>query len=199
MKNDNLIKRLILFAMILAIMTVVLHEFFKVMNLSLKDVKPFKYNANSKTKKSDWYNWVEPLAKAVGSEYGIPWQAILVQTALETGWGKSSLLWKYNNFGGVKYAGSGAPSKVNLQTGEVFDGKAVTINSAFAVWNSPYEGMVGYANFFHRNGRYKTALQYKDNPYRFIEEIKKAGYATAPNYISILHGMLENDLKVNRA
>lgn len=169
------------------------------MGISLVDYPNFKRKPNTTTPKSDWYNWVEPLAKAVGKEYGIPWQAILVQTALETGWGKSSLLWKYNNFGGVKYAGSGAPSKVNMKTGEVFDGKAVTINADFAAWPTPYEGIKGYANFFHRNKRYKEALKYPNDPYKFIEEIKKAGYATAPNYISILHGMLERDLKVNRS
>ena len=177
------------------ILVFVLRESLKIMNASIESYKPFKYNPASKTRKSDWYNWVEPIAKTVGAEYGIPWQAILVQTALETGWGKSSLLWKYNNFGGVKFAGSGAPSKVNMTTGEVFNGNAVTINSDFAVWPTPYEGMIGYANFFHRNKRYKNALQYPNDPYKFIDEIKKAGYATAPNYISILHGMLKNDLK----
>lgn len=197
--NEKLKKQLLIIVIFTIVLIVFWQVIFKIMNLSLVDYQSYKKKPNTKTPKSDWYNWVEPLAKAVGAEYGIPWQAILVQTALETGWGKSSLLWKHNNFGGVKYAGSGAPSKVNMKTGEVFDGNAVVINSDFAVWPTPYEGMVGYAKFFHRNKRYKTALQYPNDPYKFIEEIKKAGYATAPNYISILHGMLEKDLKVTRA
>lgn len=178
-------------------MIVLTNQLFRIMNLSVKYPEPFKYDGT--TPKSDWYNWIEPLAKQVGREYGIPWQAILVQTALETGWGKSELFWKYNNFGGVKFAGSGAPNKVNMKTGEVFDGKATTITAAFAAWPNPYEGLVGYAKFFHRNKRYATALKYPNDPYKFVEEIKKAGYATAPNYTSILHGMLQNDLKVQRA
>lgn len=187
---------LILFGAVVG-MFLILNEILKAMDLTLKGYKSFQYKG--KTPKSDWYNWVEPLAKAVGREYGIPWQAILVQTALETGWGKSSLAVKYNNFGGVKYAGSGAPSKVNMKTGEVFNGTATTINADFAAWPTPYDGMRGYANFFHRNKRYATALKYPNDPYKFIEEIKKAGYATAPNYVSILHGMLKNDLKINQA
>lgn len=192
-------KNLVIIAIAATVFVFVLRESLKIMNASIESYPPFKVKPGSRTPKSDWYNWIEPLAKTVGEEYGIPWQAILVQTALETGWGKSSLLWKYNNFGGVKFAGSGAPSKVNMKTGEVFNGTAVTINADFAAWPTPYEGIKGYANFFHRNKRYATALQYPNDPYRFIEEIKKAGYATAPNYTSILHGMLKNDLKVKRA
>ena len=197
MKNEALVKRLLLFSIALAILLVLFNEILKAMDLHLKSYKPFNYVG--KTPKSDWYNWIEPLAKSVGKEFGIPWQAILVQTALETGWGTSQLATKYNNFGGVKYAGSGAPSKVKLKTGEVFDGQAVTIYSDFAAWETPYDGMRGYANFFHRNKRYATALKYPDDPFRFIEEIKKAGYATSTNYISILHGMLKNDLKIQQA
>lgn len=197
MKNEALIKKTLLFTILFALSFVLLLEIFKAMDLTLKDYKSFKYRGV--TKKSDWYNWIEPLAKAVGKEYGIPWQAILVQTALETGYGRSSLATKYNNFGGVKFYGSGAPSKVNMKTGEVFNGQSVTINADFAAWGSPYEGLRGYANFFHRNKRYATALKYPNDPFKFIEEIKKAGYATSENYISILHGMLKNDLKLKQA
>lgn len=174
-------------------------QLFIAMNLDLKTYSPFNPKPNSKTTKSDWYNWVEPLARALGAEYGIPWQAILVQTAQETGWGKSTLLRRYNNFAGVKYPNSGAPSKVNMKTGEVYNGNKVVENADFAAWPSPYEGMKGYVNFFHRNKRYATALKYPHDPHRFIEEIKKAGYATDPNYVSKLHGMLEKDLKVKRS
>lgn len=197
MKQQQLLKKTILFILFFAVATVVINELLKAMDLNLRNRKPFKYQG--KTPKSDWYNWIEPLAKSVGKEFGIPWQAILVQTALETGWGKSQLATKYNNFSGVKYAGSGAPNKVNMKTVEVFNGNAVTINSDFAAWPNPYDGLRGYANFFHRNKRYAQALKYPTDPYKFIEEIKKAGYATGPNYISILHGMLQNDLKIQRA
>lgn len=152
---------------------------------------PLNYQASSA--KAKYYAWLKAAAKKVGAEYGIPYQAILVQTGLETGWGKSSLLLKDNNFGGVKYAGSGAPNKVNYPTKEFQGGGYVTINSYFGKWPSPLEGLRGYANFFHRNARYKEALKYPTDPYKFIEEIKKAGYATGPNYVAKLHGQLKTD------
>lgn len=144
--------------------------------------------------KTNWYKWIVPKAKIVGLQKGIPWEAIAVQTALETGWGRSSLLQKHNNFGGIKFNGSGAPDKVEFKTTEYIDGVKKTIVSAFASWNSPTDGLKGYVEFFHRNKRYKEALKYPHDPYQFIREIKKAGYATDPNYVAKLHAMLD-DLK----
>lgn len=166
------------------------------MDLSLVDYKPFKYKG--KTPKSDWYNWLEPMAKALGREYGIPWQAILVQTALETAWGQSSLLSKYNNFGGIKDT-DGINSTAPMTTTEYIGGKKITIKDGFEIYSSPYEGLKGYVQFFHKNKRYKNALKYPNDPYKFIEEIKKAGYATDPGYVAKLHSMLETQLKIPRA
>jgi hypothetical protein len=142
--------------------------------------------------KSDYINWITPLAKEVGKKYGIPWQAIIAQTGLETGWGKSQLLQKYNNFGGIKAVGS--EESVTFNTREFINGKYKTISSKFAKWPTPLEGLEGYAKFFHKNKRYSNALQYKDNPYKFIEEIKKAGYATDPNYVDKLHKIINTDI-----
>lgn len=171
---------------------VLLTQIMKIMGIGVQGMKPFVYTG--KNTKQEWYAWIVPLAKQVGAEHGIPWQAIAVQTAVETGWGKSSLLTKHNNFGGIKLAGSGAPSFVALPTTEYINGQKTTVTSKFASWPTPYEGLIGYARFFHRNKRYATALKYPNDPKRFIEEIKKAGYATDPNYVAKLHSLL-NDLK----
>jgi flagellar protein FlgJ len=187
--NDKQIRSLsILFIAIVAFLIVV-RQIFKIMELSLKDYPKFIYKG--KTPKKDWYTYVTPIAKAVGKEYGIPWQAICVQTALETGWGKSSLLLKFNNWAGIKST-KGQPS-VQLGTTEFYGGTKTTIVDSFRVWNSPYEGLKGYAEFIHKNKRYATALKYPNDPYKYIEEIKKAGYATAPDYVSVLHGMLKSN------
>lgn len=156
-------------------------------NLSLIGMD-FKYTETNKQK--NWIDFMTPLAKKVGKEYGLPWQALVVQTAIETGWGKSSLFQKYNNYGGIKaIAGQ---SFVLLPTIEYIGGVRTQINSKFATWPSKYDGLIGYAQFFHKYSRYKNALNYPNDPYKFIEEIKKAGYATDPNYVTKLHGMLKS-------
>lgn len=181
--------KIILLCLFIVIAYFVVRELFKAMELSLQDYPSFTYKG--KTPKSDWINYATPMAKIAGSKYGIPWQAIVVQTALETSWGKSSLLKKYNNWGGIK-AKKGEAS-VNLSTGEFLNGQNVTIVDGFKVWKTPYEGAMGYGSFFHENKRYATALKYPNDPYKFIEEIKKAGYATAPNYVSTLHTLLNQN------
>lgn len=185
-------RQILIFVLLVVLFYFLLREVFKVANLSIKDTKPFQYKGGA-NKKKDWYNYITPLAKVIGRQYGIPWQAISVQTALETGWGESSLLRKYNNFGGSKSRPGEA--SVNFGTQEFINGKWVTITDGFQVFKTPYKGLIGYAEFFHKNPRYATALKFPNDPYRFITEIRNAGYATSPNYISILHGMLKNDLK----
>lgn len=141
--------------------------------------------------KKNWYNFIVPKAKIIGLAKGLPWEAIAVQTALETGWGKSALLQKDNNFGGIKFNGSGAPAFAIYPTWEYINGVKTRVNSKFAKWLTPTSGLNGYAEFFHRNKRYKEALKYPNNPYQFIREIKSAGYATDPSYVAKLHKMVD--------
>ena len=56
---------------------------------------------------------------------------IIAQAAIESNWGRSVLSSRYNNFFGIKAGKSWKGKTVNMKTGEVFDGKQVTINSNF--------------------------------------------------------------------
>lgn len=159
-------------------------------SFSLKNYPKFDYTGGQ-NKKAQWYAYAMPLAKVIGKQYGIPWKFILVHTALETGWGASKLFRDYNNWGGIKaLAGE---STVQLGTVEYYGGNPTTIVDGFRVWNSPYEGIQGYGNFFHVNPRYASALNYPNDPYQFAVEIKQAGYATDPNFVSKIHNLLNKD------
>lgn len=172
---------------ILVVVTIfIVDKLFKVMETTLE---PFKY-INDSQKQKRYIDWITPTAKIVGKEKGIPWEILVLQSAIENGWGKSSLMRKHNNFGGVKFKGSGATGKVLLPTTEYIKGEYVQVNSYFATWPTPIDGLRGYAHFYIRNGRYKKALQYPTDPYNFIAEAHKAGYATDPNYTKKIHGML---------
>lgn len=184
--KENTKIALIIIALVI-VFSIIGRQIFKLMEISIKDTKAFEYKAGSTSTKR-YFNWIIPMAKVIGKEFGLPWQAIAVQTALETGWGKSSLLTKYNNFGGIKAVKG--DNSIQMGTQEFVNGQMITISDAFAVWKTPFEGIQGYGNFFHKNKRYKTALNYPNDPYKFIEQIKKAGYATDPNYVAKLHGML---------
>lgn len=56
----------------------------------------------------------------------------------------------------------------------------------FKKFNSPEDCFTRHGEFFKINKRYSEALKVKEDPYKFIEEISKAGYAQSPTYSDTL-------------
>ena len=106
---------------------------------------------------------------------------IIAQAAIESNWGRSVLSAKYNNYFGIKAGKSWQGKTVNMKTGEVFDGKNVTINSNFRVYDSLADS-IRDRNRLLRMPRYK-AVEPADTPQKQAEAIKAAGYCTATNYV----------------
>lgn len=106
---------------------------------------------------------------------------IIAQAAIESNWGRSALSAKYNNYFGIKAGKSWKGKTVNMKTGEVFDGKNVTINSNFRVYDSLADS-IRDRNRLLRMPRYK-AVESADTPQKQAEAIKAAGYCTATNYV----------------
>lgn len=138
------------------------------------------------------------------AETGISAIAILAQAALESGWGEHA---PGNMFFGVK-DNDGVNGNEQLITTIEYSRRAdlkfpvilsvnpVTISGQkyfkyivkdyFRTYDSPFECFKDHAGFFLRNPRYVEALKVKEDPYAFIDEIAKAGYATDPNYAILL-------------
>lgn len=148
-----------------------------------------------------------PFAKQTESKTGISAIAIMAQAALESGWGKHA---PGNMFFGVKDT-DGINGNEQLITTTEYSRRAdlkfpviisVTptikngqkyfkykVKDYFRKYNSPEESFTDHAKFFLENKRYSTALSVKSDPYKFIDEVAKAGYATAPDYAKILKGI----------
>jgi|GEM_PF-3006374 len=126
----------------------------------------------------------------VGKKYGIPYDAILAQAGQESVWGKFTPP-NSNNLFGIKAYPGWTGETVSAGTSEDTSGGMIRITAAFIKFNSVEEGIEGYAQFIHRNSRYATALKYPRNPVRYIQEIKKAGYATDRNYVTNVTRMLK--------
>lgn len=145
---------------------------------------------------------------------GISHLFILAQAGLESGWGKSV---PGNMFFGVKALKSTPKEKKQiLRTTEVLDtpnekskfpevisitkrtdGKYLYIvRDWFMKYDTPEECFTNHAQFFFRNKRYAKALEVKVDPYKFAEEVAKAGYATAPNYAESLKTLIKEIEKV---
>lgn len=139
------------------------------------------------------------IARRVGTEKGIPYEAILAQSILESSWGKSRLAYRYFNFFGIKYAnmpqdsGVAPMGSVNMQTWEEYEpGVSTTVNADFAVWDDLEKGFRAYAAWIKAQSRYAGALAYPDDPVRYIEELKRAGYATDNNYVKTLASIIDS-------
>lgn len=120
---------------------------------------------------------------------GVPASVTIAQAILESGYGKSGLTQRGNNYFGIK--GSGPAGSINLPTREVLGGRSVTVNANFRAYHNAAESFVDHGKFFQQNSRYSQALQHTNDPKRFAQEIQKAGYATDPNYAKSLSGLID--------
>lgn len=142
---------------------------------------------------------------------GISHLFILAQAALETGWGERGV---GNNFFGIKVPKNLVSSTPNekkqlLRTTEVLssanavfpkivsikkraDGKyTYTVLDWFRKYETQEECFTDHAQFFFKNKRYAKALLVRSDPYKFAEEVAKAGYATAPDYANSLKKIIK--------
>lgn len=136
----------------------------------------------------------------------LPMVVTLAQAALESGWGKKAP--KFNFFGYT--CNTSYPKKQLIQTTEYHSTKTVTyprvlsikwdstkgaykysVKRWFRAYDSAESSFYDYASLIRDNTRYNTAWMYIDNPKQFVSEIAKAGYATDPSYITLVHSIID--------
>ena len=108
---------------------------------------------------------------------------VAAQWALESGWGKHQS--GKNNYFGIKAVGN-QPGTVK-NTREVVRGKNVYINAKFADYPTLEAGIQARIEFIRRNPRYTKAGYYvAKTPLQAAQALLRAGYATDPNYVTLL-------------
>lgn len=147
---------------------------------------------------------IEP-AKSIENKHDIPFEFILAQSALESGWGKSAI---GNNIFGIKANKSWTGRKVLVTTTEYHSTNNVhypeiisiipmngkfkyTVKDYFRDYDSIEDCLLDHAKFLIENKRYSKAFEYKDAE-NFALEVAKAGYATAPDYSTQLISMIHS-------
>lgn len=109
------------------------------------------------------------IAESLSIAYGIPWETVVAQGIVESGAGTSNFAVERNNFFGI-----GA-----------FDSNP---NNAFS-YSSPTEGWRGYYENIRKTSVYREHGVFQGNtitdPYAYLSALKEAGYATAPDYITV--------------
>lgn len=145
----------------------------------------------------------------------VPASVTLAQAALESGWGKSAPRF---NFFGIKAGSAWTGEKQLLTTTEIHSDndkskhhypevisiEQFTDNSGntryrwrvkdnFRAYANAVESFNDHGNFLVNNGRYREAFNHTDDAKQFAREIAKAGYATDPNYATVLIQIIEHN------
>lgn len=137
--------------------------------------------------------FVSKYGKDIGNSIkgtGLFFSSVVAQKILESGFGKSELASKHNNFGGVK-AVKGYPT-ITLDSTEKVGGRIVRRKETFAKYPSPKAAFDDYVRFITTLPIYTKALTAK-SPEEQILEMVKAGYSTlSPNeYMRLVKGNLD--------
>lgn len=90
--------------------------------------------------------------------------AVIAQAALESGWGNSSLAYKYNNLFGIKRATDWKGEVVALKTFEYRGGHYVPEIAFWTVFPSWNECLVYYSTLIQSRWWFRDAIQYADPP-----------------------------------
>ena len=130
-------------------------------------------------------------AMAAQNKYGLPALAMIAQSAMETGFGKST---PGNMYFGIKAGSSWHGKKQLLWTHEYIHGVYTRVQDWFRAYDSIEESFDDYAILISSNKIYKAALNFTDDPIAYIQAVGKAGYATDPNYAAKIIPVI-NDLK----
>lgn len=139
--------------------------------------------ANVKTKQ-EAIGTLVPFAKDLEKESGVPFGITMAQYILESGGMPSGLAKNYNNLFGVKAGSQWKGKTVTLPTKEVVNGKTITVDAKFRVYDNLLEAFKDRAAFLQKD-RYKHLFKTSD-PKQWAVGLQKAGYATDPQYANKL-------------
>jgi flagellum-specific peptidoglycan hydrolase FlgJ len=139
--------------------------------------------------------WPDAVRATAGS--GIFPEVLLVQAIVESQGqvngtyypGQSRLAKEAYNFFGIK--GSGPAGSILLNTQEYINGQLVTVAANFRRYNTILESFRDYVRFLKENPRYTTGGVFNAaTPALQFQALQSSGYATAPNYASLLTSVL---------
>jgi flagellar protein FlgJ len=133
-------------------------------------------------------------AQKVQQELGVPFEVVIAQAALETGWGQKIIKdtngESSNNLFNIKADSRWAGDKITKDTLEFEQGAMIKKSEPFRTYQSLTDSVDDYINFLSTSERYQEALQDSGNVEHFLQGLQKAGYATDPQYADKILGTL---------
>lgn len=145
---------------------------------SLKDINTIEDDDIDIKTRQDFFDAFADNAIMEQKKYGIPASVTLAQMALESGWGKSNLAKNARNFFGIRatddWLKSGKPYYLLMENG---------LARPYCMYDSPQESIEAHSRVL-MGKQYWRCWAYGDKDWHaWLVNIKKAGYATASNYV----------------
>lgn len=151
-----------------------------------KTVMPKTAPLFSVSSPSEFVAAIRPYAEIAAKKIGLDANVLIAQSALETGWGQkipqhASGESSFNLFG-IKADQRWQGERVVIKTTEFKEDRFVTEKAEFRAYHSVQESIDDYVQFIKQQPRYKTAVLHVNDAEQYLHELKKAGYATDPEY-----------------
>lgn len=144
-----------------------------------------------------FYQYIEQYRSIAINEMdraGVPASIKLAQALLESNAGRSTLARKANNHFGIKCGGSWSGKK-HYRKDDDYDARGRLRKSCFRSYKNAEESFIAHSEFLrdpNKDHRYGFLFRLKPTDYkRWAHGLKRAGYATNPNYPKHLISIIE--------
>ncbi|MGB4800689.1 MAG: glucosaminidase domain-containing protein [Candidatus Saccharimonadales bacterium] len=94
---------------------------------------------------------------------------VITQAAHESGWGQSGLAQRANNLFGVKAGSSWTGKTIDMDTGEVFDGRRVTVGATWRAYDTIEDAIKDYMLLIGNQSNFADAMRCADTPGTYID------------------------------
>jgi len=159
------------------------------------EISTQKVSASEFKQPKDFVTALSEPAKKVQQQLGVPFEVVIAQAALETGWGQKIIKTangeSSNNLFNIKADRRWDGEKASKDTLEFDNGRMLKKHEPFRVYQNIDESISDYISFLRSGERYQDALNNSDNVEHFLHGLQKAGYATDPNYANKILGTLK--------
>ena len=129
-----------------------------------------------------------PAAREVKGKWRVPISVLIAQAATESSWGRNA---PGNAYFGVKGKAADGETTNFATTEYTPDGKRYSIQANFRGYKDFAEAADDYGRVLATEPRFKAAFLHTDNSTRFVEELKKANYASGPDYVKTVTGIIK--------
>ncbi len=144
-----------------------------------------KSQSTGKMTRDEYINKYKYLAIAEMKRTGVPASITMAQACLESGDGNSRLAKKANNHFGIKCHADWQGKRIYHDDDEK--------NECFRKYNSVDESFRDHSNYLTGTPRYSFLFDLNPSDYKaWARGLKKAGYATNPNYANALIKIIED-------